>query len=148
MEDYYVYAIKPIGVTKGFGRVYNKQLYVGQYIRKSDIDIELIKVTDFNGKEIKKHSFPKECRFGTFFGIKTEDVGDARIHTGMPSTRAVTLFSTFIEAKLQKLIDIKHIKIYFEEEMRKLQERAEKNLPNNIEEIFEEYSGKYPEYMI
>jgi len=143
-----LYAIKPIGVTKGFGRVYNKQLYIGKYEVINGTDIKLVEVQDFNKNIIKRHSFPASLKYGSYNGIQTEDVGSENIYSGMPNTNSVILFVTLVEAKLQKLIDIKYIKIYFEKELRKLQERAENNLPKNIEEIFEEYSGKYPEYLI
>jgi len=148
MEDNFIYAIKVLGVTKGFNRIYNKQLYIGKYKKENNIDVSLIDVTDFDGNVINKHSFPSSKRYGTLLGIEIQDVSSPTIRTGMPGSSDIILFNSFIEAKLQKLIDMKHIKTYFEEEIDKLKKRAQENMPKGIDELFKNYSEKFPEYLI
>ena len=149
-----LYAIKPIGVSKSYNRVYNKQEHIAKY-NVDEINgltnIHLIETLDFNRNNIKKSTFkitrayPKHDAIDRY--IKTE-LDKSPIYTGAPRSDYIILFETFEEAQAQKLLDLMQIKDYFKKALEGILLQMEKNLPKDLDETYDKFFTKYPEYLI
>jgi len=149
-----VYGILPVSVSKGYNKVYNKQMIVGKYERtykpttnnRQIYNLKLLELIPITGTQ--KQADSKRSSFDCFTSYNKiqYDVENIKVITGINSS--VEFFDTFELAKLAKYVYMDSIRIYFDEHLKAIKNTMEANLPKNMDEEIQAIYDEMPEYLL
>jgi hypothetical protein len=132
--DNIFYIVKEIGMSKGFKIIYNKQEQIGVYKKTGDHNYELLTVVDSNNQEIpEKKQLKFEQTYNVNFNMTMDNLNNIKIIGYRPGPFDVLFFNNFQDAVIAKLLMLKKIQEYFDEELEKLKIIMKKNMPEDIE---------------